>query len=147
MHSHSTRRGAFTLVELMVVVLIIGILASIVTVSVTDYLSIGKQSAAKANIAELANALELFYMEFDRYPTSEEGLAELKKPTASHPNGILRSGSLLDAWGHPYVYVYPGLHGPYDIISYGANGVEGGTGADADIASWDLAKQNQATPK
>jgi general secretion pathway protein G len=147
MHNRPTRRGAFTLVELMVVVLIIGILASIVTISVTDYLSMGKQSAAKANIAELANALELFYMEFDRYPTSEEGLAELKKPSQSHPNGILRSGSLLDAWGHAYVYVYPGVHGAYDIISYGANGVEGGTGADADICSWDLSKQNQTASK
>lgn len=147
MHNRSIRREAFTLVELMVVVLIIGILASIVTISVTDYLSMGKQSATKANIAELANALELFYMEFDRYPASEEGLAELKKPSQSHPNGILRSGSLQDPWGHAYVYIYPGVHGAYDIISYGANGVEGGTGGDADICSWDLARQNQASPK
>lgn len=147
MRNRSTRHKAFTLVELMVVVLIIGILASIVTISVTDYLSMGKQSAAKANIAELANALELYYMEFDRYPSSEEGLAELKKPSASHPNGILRSGSLADPWGHAYVYVYPGVHGAYDIISYGANGVEGGTGADTDIGSWDLSQRGETASK
>lgn len=128
----------FTLVELMVVVVIVGIMATVVTVSVTDYLISGKQSAARNEIAQIKNALELFYTEFDRYPTNDEGLTLLVKPTARHPNGILQ-GDLLDPWNNPYQYIYPGVHRTYDIICYGANKVDGGTGADEDIASWDLA--------
>lgn len=128
----------FTLVEIMVVVVIVGIMATVVTVSVTDYLVTGKQSAARNEIAQIKNALELFYTEFDRYPTNDEGLAILVKPSDRHPNGILQ-GDLLDPWNNAYQYVYPGVHRTYDIISYGANKTEGGTGPDEDIASWDLA--------
>lgn len=133
------RTGAFTLVELMVVVVILGLLATVVTVSVTDYLVKGKQSTAKAEIAQIGNALKLFYTEFDRYPDNEEGFALLTKSSASHPHGILQ-GDLLDPWGHEYVYVYPGIHGAFDLCSYGANGQEGGTGADLDICSWAVGK-------
>ena len=119
----------------MVVVVLIGILATIVTVSVNDYLVKGKQSAANAEISQIKSALELFYTETDHYPSNDEGLALLLKPSASHPHGVLQ-GSLQDPWGHEYIYVYPGIHGAYDICSYGANGQEGGTGADADICSW-----------
>ncbi len=129
------RRLGFTLVELMVVVVIIGVLATVVTVSVTDYLIKGKQSAARAEIAQMSNALQLFYMEFDRYPGNDEGLAALTASSPSHPHGILQ-GDLLDPWGHEYLYVYPGIHGVFDVCSYGANGQEGGTGGDADISSW-----------
>lgn len=126
---------AFTLVELMVVVVIIGILATVVTVSVNDYLIKGKQSAAKAEIAQMGNALQLFYTEFDRYPDNNEGLALLQRSTAAHPHGILQ-GDLLDPWNKPYVYVHPGLHGAFDLCSYGANGQAGGTGADEDLCNW-----------
>lgn len=131
-------RSAFTLVELMVVVVIIGVLATVVTVSVTDYLVKGKQDASRAEIAQISNALQLFYTEFDRYPDNDEGLALLKQSSSTHPHGILQ-GDLKDPWGHEYVYVYPGLHGVFDVCSYGANGQEGGTGNDADICSWNLA--------
>lgn len=126
---------AFTLVELMVVVVILGVLATVVTVSVTDYLVKGKQSAARAEIAQIGNALQLFYTEHDRYPDNDEGLALLQKPTSSNPHGILQ-GDLLDPWGRAYVYVYPGLHGTFDLCSYGADGQEGGLGGDADICNW-----------
>ena len=132
---HRARRSAFTLVELMVVVVIIGVLATIVTVSVTDYLVKGKQSAARAEIAQISTALQLFFMESDRYPSTDEGLALLQQPKPDHPNGILQ-GDLLDPWGKAYIYVSPGLHGAFDLCSYGANGLDGGTGADADIRSW-----------
>ncbi len=132
------RQRAFTLIELMVVVVILGVLATIVTVSVNDYLIKGKQSATRAEIAQISNALQLFFTEFDQYPDNDEGLALLKKSTPPHPHGILQ-GDLLDPWGHEYVYVYPGIHGAFDICSFGTNGQEGGTGADADICSWDLA--------
>ena len=126
---------AFTLVELMVVVVIIGVLATIVTVSVNDYLVKGKQSAARAEIAQISNALQLFFIEHDRYPSNEEGLTVLRQKTPDHPGGILQ-GDLRDPWGYEYVYVYPGVHGVFDIVSYGANGQEGGISADADIVSW-----------
>ena len=127
--------SAFTLVELMVVVVIIGVLATVVTVSVTDYLVKGKQGAAQAEIAQIGNALQLFYLEFDRYPDNDEGLAALKEKSPTHPNGILQ-GDLLDPWGHQYIYVHPGIHGAFDLCSYGANGQEGGTGADVDLCNW-----------
>lgn len=128
--------SGFTLVELMVVVVILGVLATVVTVSVTDYLVKGKQSAVKAEIAQISNALELYFTETDRYPDSDdEGLALLTKATADHAHGILK-GDLLDPWGHEYVYIYPGLHEAFDLCSYGANGQEGGTGGDTDICNW-----------
>jgi len=129
---------AFTLVELMVVVVIIGLMATVVTVSVTDYLVTGKQTAARSEIAQISSALELFYLENDGYPSNDEGLALLKKASPAHPNGILQ-GDLLDPWGNEYVYVYPGVHGTFDLASYGADGAEAGIGANADIVSWDLA--------
>lgn len=132
----TNRISGFTLVELMVVVVIIGVLATVVTVSVTDYLVKGKQSAAQAEITQIGNALQLFYMEFDRYPDNDEGLAALKEKSPSHPNGILQ-GDLLDPWGHEYIYVHPGIHGVFDVCSYGANGQEGGTGADTDLCNWE----------
>jgi len=138
-HSTFCIPRAFTLVELMVVVVIIGILATVVTVSVNDYLIKGKQSAAKAEIAQISNALQLFYTEFDRYPDNNEGLALLQKSTAAHPHGILQ-GDLLDPWNHAYVYVYPGLHVAFDLCSYGANGQAGGTGADEDLCNWGQGK-------
>ena len=119
----------------MVVVVILGILATVVTLSVTDYLVKGKQSAAQAEIAQIGNALTLFYTEFDRYPDNDEGLALLKKTSPTHPHGILQ-GDLNDPWGRQYIYVYPGLHGAFDLCSYGANGLEGGAGADADLCNW-----------
>ena len=133
----------FTLVELMVVVVIIGVMATVVTISVSDYLVTGKQTAARAEISQITSALELFYTENDHYPSNDEGLALLKKSTAQHPNGILQ-GDLLDPWGNEYVYVHPGVHGTFDVLSYGADKQEGGTGASADIVSWDLVGAEQS---
>src|SRR5262245_12374514 len=130
------RYQGFTLVELMVVVVILGVLATVVTVSVTDYLTQGKQSASRAEIAQVTSALNLYYTEHDRYPTSEEGLALLKQSSAAHPNGILQ-GDLLDPWGHAYVYVHPGVHGAFDVCSFGAGGQPGGTGSETDLCNWD----------
>ena len=85
-------RGArgFTLIEIMVVVVILGVLATVVTVSVTDYLVKGKQNAAKSEIASIGSALQLFFTEQDRFPTTDEGLALLKQSSPAHPNGILQ---------------------------------------------------------
>ena len=134
--THSSRY-AFTLVELMVVIVIIGVMATVVTISVTDYLVTAKQNTARSEIATITNALSLYYMEFDRYPTNEESLALLKKKTPQHPNGIL-TNDLRDPWHNEYIYIYPGIHGAFDIVSYGVDGQEGGTGANSDISSWEL---------
>lgn len=128
-------RAAFTLVEIMVVVVIIGVMATVVTLSVTDYLVSAKQNVARSEIATIKDALSIFYMEHDRYPSNDEGLAVLCKATPQHPNGILTS-DLEDPWGNQYIYVYPGVRGAFDLVSYGADRQEGGTGADADIGSW-----------
>lgn len=139
-HVHpSRRRPAFTLVEVMVVVVIIGVMATVVTVSVTDFLVKGKQSAAKTEISQISGALQLFFTEHDRYPGTDEGLALLTQATPTNPHGVLQ-GDLQDPWGHDYIYVYPGVHGPFDLCSYGANGIEGGTGGDSDLCSHDLGK-------
>jgi len=127
----------FTLVELMVVVVIIGIMATVVTISVTDYLISAKQNTARAEISTIKAALDLFFTESDRYPNNDEGLNILKQKTPSRPNGILQN-DLNDPWGHPYIYVYPGMHGTYDLLSFGADGQEGGTVANMDITSWNL---------
>jgi len=132
----SARRG-FTLVELMVVLVILGLLASVVTVSVNDYLVTGKQTTARSEIAQITSALELYFTEHGRYPSNDEGLALLQQRTPQHPQGILQ-GDLLDPWGHEYVYIYPGLHGTFDLFSQGADGAEGGDGGNADIVSWEL---------
>lgn len=131
-------RPALTLIELMVVVVILGVLATTITLSVRDHLISGKQAAAKKEIAEMTAALELYYMEHDRYPTHEEGLNVLIEKNEAHPDGMLRGGDLLDPWGHPYEYVFPGAHGSFDIVCLGADGAEGGTGADADLNSWEF---------
>ena len=81
----TTRVRAFTLVELLVVVVIIGIMATVVTIKVTDYLVTSKQNVARSEVAQIANALELFYTENDRYPTNDEGLAILTRPSPQHP--------------------------------------------------------------
>jgi len=128
-------RRAFTLVEIMVVVVIIGVMATVVTLSVTDYLVSAKQNVARSEIATIKDALSIFFMEYDRFPSNDEGLAVLRKASPEHPNGIL-SNDLKDPWGNEYIYVYPGVRGAFDLVSYGADRQEGGTGGDADITSW-----------
>ncbi len=137
MNNLTTRRG-MTLVEIMVVVVILGVLATTATVAVRDYLVSGKQNAAKQELSQIMSALELFFLEQDRYPSNEEGLAVLTERTDAHPDGLLRGGDLKDPWNKPYEYVYPGLNGTYDLICYGADGLEGGTGGAADLVSWEL---------
>lgn len=134
-HRHTV--AAFTLVELLVVVVIIGVMASVVTLSVTDYLVSAKQNVAKSELATIRNALTLFYMESDRYPSNDEGLAILRKSSSKHQNGFITSDTK-DPWNHEYVYVHPGTRGPYDLLTYGADGQEGGTNANMDIEVWDL---------
>ena len=121
------RCSAFSLVEIMVVIVIIGLLAGAVTISVPYFLNKSRVNVAKGDIATIRLAIEDFFADKGRYPTTAEGITSLKSITIRN-----------DPWGHPYQYVSPGAKGAYDIICYGADGVEGGTGANADLTQESL---------
>jgi general secretion pathway protein G len=131
------RRNGFSLPELMVVIVIIGLLAGVATISVRGYLVRGKQNIAKMEIAKICEALDAFYAHFDRYPTTEEGIAVLAAKTTAFPDGLL-SKVPNDPWGYRYEYIVPGSSGPYEVICYGGDHRQGGTGGDTDISSVDL---------
>ena len=133
-------QGGFTLVEILVVIAIIALIVSLVGPRVLYYLGESKVKAAKIQIQGFSSALDLFNLDTGRYPTTSEGLVALIRSPGNIPswNGpYLKSGSVPDdPWGKPYVYRSPGEHGAYDIMSYGSDGNEGGTGTAADITSW-----------
>ncbi len=127
----------------MVVVVIIGILGALVVPNLINRTADAKVSAAKVDIASLMQALKLYKLDNQRYPTTEQGLAALvTKPTTGPAANGWKTGGYIDKlppdpWKNPYNYLSPGLHGEVDIFSYGADGQPGGAGADADIGSWD----------
>jgi general secretion pathway protein G len=133
------RKSGFTLIEMLVVIAIIGLIMALVGPRVLNYLNESKVKTARIQIQGFASALNLFHLDAGRYPSSAEGLAALVRPTLGVPgwNGpYLKGGTVpIDPWGTPYVYRSPGQHGPYDLISYGADGREGGTGSAADITA------------
>lgn len=140
-------RNGFTLIEILVVVLIISILAGVVGLSVLRHPGEAKATAATLQLKTFKNALQIYRMEQNRYPSQEQGLAALcVKPTTppipeKYPaEGYLESGKLpKDPWRHEYIYLAPGRNQePYEIISYGSDGEPGGTDAAADISSSDL---------
>jgi len=138
------RHQGFTLIEIMVVVVIIAILAAMVVPKVMSRPDEARVVAAKQDIAALMQALKLYRLDNKRYPTSEQGLQALvARPTmAPVPDNWKGEGYVEklpgDPWGQPYQYLYPGLHGEIDVFSYGADGVAGGEGFDADIGNWML---------
>ena len=136
-HKHDS---GFTLVEMLVVITIIGMIMALVGPRVLNYLGESKVKTAKIQIQSFASAIDLFYLDAGRFPSSAEGLAALVQRTgdvASWNGPYLKGGNVPnDPWGKPYVYRSPGEHGSYDIISYGADGQQGGTGTAADIVSW-----------
>lgn len=132
---------AFTLIEIMVVVVILGILAATIIPQVLGTKTEAKIGAAKTNVGELENALERFSVHMDRYPTTEEGLKVLVEPPAGDEKKwrgpyikVLRA----DPWGNPYQYRNPGVHHPtgFDLWSRAADGADGGDGDNADIGNW-----------
>jgi general secretion pathway protein G len=127
----------FSLIEFTVVLALMGLLAGIITLSVRPIMVRGKENAARAEIATISQALDVFYSVYGRYPTNDEGLAVLSAKTDKAPDGFLKQ-TPIDPWGHPYQYNIPGRTEPYEVICFGADGKEGGEGADADISSSDL---------
>lgn len=142
--THSPRRShqsGFTLLEIMVVVIILGVLAATIIPQFMGSTTEAKVSAAKAHVAELEAAVERYYIHMDRYPTQEEGLTILEKAPsndASKWRGPYIKQLRKDPWNHPYQYRRPGTHHPtsFDIWSQGADGADGGEGDNADIGNW-----------
>ncbi|MDP1633279.1 MAG: type II secretion system major pseudopilin GspG [Gallionellaceae bacterium] len=142
MQHASQRLKGFTLIEVMVVILIIGVLAALVVPKVMSRPDEARITAAKSDIATVGQALNLYKLDNGRYPTTEQGLAALvKKPTISPiPENWKGDGYLdrvpKDPWGTPYQYLQPGVHGAIDVFSFGADRAAGGEGSDADIGNW-----------
>ena len=130
----------FTLVEMLVVISIIALIMALVGPRVLNFLTESKVKAAKIQIESLTSALDLYVLDTGRYPSSSEGLEALMQSPGSVAswNGPYLKGNVIpkDPWGRSYIYRSPGQHGAYDILSYGADGQEGGTGAAADITNW-----------
>ncbi len=137
--SQANHERGFTLVEMLVVITIIALIMSLVGPRVLNYLSESKVKAAKIQIQSFSSALDLLYLDTGRYPSTSEGLNALVKSTSGMPawNGpYLKGGNVPnDPWGTPYVYRSPGERSKYEIMSYGSDGKEGGTGTAADITS------------
>lgn len=136
--------AGFSLIELMVVVVILSILAVVIVPRVMDRPDQARIARAKSDLAALSSAVNLYRLDNFNYPTTEQGLQALvTRPTSPPipqnwaPNGYI-DRIPTDPWGRAYQYLSPGVHGPFDIFSFGANGVAGGTGADADIGTWNL---------
>ncbi len=136
---HLASKG-FTLIELMVVLVIIGLLAALIVPNVLDRADDARLTAARTDITNVMNSLKLYRLDNQRYPTGEQGLQALvTKPTVSPvpPNWRPYLEKLPnDPWGQPYKYLNPGLKGEVDVFSLGADGKEGGEGKDADLGSW-----------
>ncbi len=135
----AVQRG-FTLIELMVVLVIIGVLGALIVPNLLDRADDARRTAARTDITNIMQALKLYRLDNQRYPTTEQGLQALvARPTAGpQPNNWKPYVEKLpnDPWGNPYQYLNPGIKGEVDVMSLGANGQPGGEGNDADIGSW-----------
>ncbi len=138
--NQARKQRGFTLIELMVVLAIIGILAALVVPSVLGRADDARVTAARTDVGNLSQALKLYKLDNQRFPTAEQGLRALvAKPTAEPvPNNWKSYLDKLpaDPWGRPYQYLNPGLKGEVDVMSWGADGQSGGEGVNADIGSW-----------
>lgn len=136
--------GGFSLLELMVVVVILSVLALVIVPRVIDRPDQARMVRARTDIGAISSAVKFYRLDNFRYPTTEQGLAALVSPPTSAPQAPnWAEGGYIDQlpkdpWGQLYNYLAPGVHGDFDIFSYGADGIPGGEDADADIGSWSL---------
>ncbi|MEM1026610.1 MAG: type II secretion system major pseudopilin GspG [Planctomycetota bacterium] len=136
--NHRANIRAFTLIEVMVVVIVIGILAALIAPRFLGRAEQAKRGVAERNIGQIESAINMFQLDYGRYP---EALNELVEQPGDVPDDQwmtpdLKGKDLRDPWDNPYIYRYPGQHGIYDLLSAGADGVEGGTDDNADITNW-----------
>ncbi|HEX7119599.1 MAG TPA: type II secretion system major pseudopilin GspG [Longimicrobiales bacterium] len=144
----STSRGrmpGLTLIEMLVVIVVLGVLATLVAPNVFQHVGSSKQAVARSQLELLGAALDAYRLDNDRYPTTAQGLEALRREPLSEPrptrwNGpYLRKSVPLDPWDRPYLYRSPGERNPwgFDLASFGRDGVEGGEGEDADVTNWE----------
>ena len=150
MKAQQTRRAAdmrgFTLIELMVVIVILGILAGMIVPRIMDRPEEARRTKAGVDVGAIGQALKLYKLDNGKYPTTEQGLTALVEPPAVgslakkwRDGGYLDKKSVpKDPWDNDYIYISPGLHGDFDLMSYGSDGEPGGEGENADINSWEL---------
>ena len=146
-------KRAFTLIELLVVVVILGILVAVITPRIMERPEQARRIKAQIDIENLEAALKLFKLDNGFYPSTEQGLeALIKKPSIGRipqnwqENGYLEKSQVpKDPWGNPYAYLSPGAHNKdFDIVSYGADGEQGGEGYDADIGNWEVEEEKKS---
>ena len=139
-HTGTRIARGFTLIELMVVLVIIGVLAALIVPNVLDRTDDARATAARTDINNLVSALKLYKLDNQRYPSAEQGLEALvKKPSGGALPANWRpylDKLPADPWGRPYQYIFPGVKGEVDVFSLGADGQAGGDGKNADIGSW-----------
>ncbi|OOC09126.1 MULTISPECIES: type II secretion system major pseudopilin GspG [Thioalkalivibrio] len=141
---HSRRNTGFTLIEVMVVVVILGILAAIVVPRVMDRPDDARLTKVKQDIRTIESALNLYRLDNFRYPSTDQGLEALVEPPTSGPEPAqYRDGGYMDRlpndpWGNEYQYLHPGRHGDFDVFSFGANGRRGGEGIEGEIGNWNI---------
>jgi len=133
--------AGFSLLELMVVVVIMSILALVIVPRIIDRPDQARSAKAKTDIASLSGAIEIYHLDNGFFPSTEQGLGALLSPPVTEPvptnwNGPYIRGDVKDPWKREFQYLAPGVHGDFDIFTFGADGVSGGSGADADIGSW-----------
>lgn len=132
--------AGFTLVELLVVLVILGLLAAFAGPRIIGYLGGAKADTAGIQVERLSGILDLYHLGTGSYPSDAEGLAALieRPPGAENWDGpyLRKAESLIDPWGRPYLYRFPGQHGDFDLYSLGADGQEGGEGKNRDLTSW-----------
>lgn len=139
-----TKQAGFTLIEIMVVVIILGVLGALVIPKIMNKPDQARIVAAQADIRNIASTLDMYKLDNFSYPSTSQGLQALvTKPSGTpeaknwNPDGYL-SKLPKDPWGNPYQYISPGAHGAFDLYSWGADGKEGGQDKDADIVSWEV---------
>ena len=139
---YQQKQIGFTLIEIMVVIVILGILASLIVPKIMGRPDEARIVAAKQDMSSIMQALKLYKLDNQRYPTTEQGLQALVTNPSSEPlpknwkTGGYLERLPIDPWGNPYQYLNPGLHGELDIVSLGADGASGGEANDADIGNW-----------
>lgn len=134
------RQAGFTLVELLVVLVILGLIVAFAAPQVIKYVGGARSDSAKIQVERLSSVLDLYRLDVGRYPSEDEGLDALVERPADGErwNGpyLKKADSLRDPWGRVYIYRFPGEHGEYDLYSLGADGVEGGEGENQDLTNW-----------
>lgn len=140
-YQRSNLISGFTLIELLIVMVIIGLLAAFIVPKLIGRVGESKQTAAKAQIELISTAIEVYKLDTGKYPSQDTGLQSLnaKPDDVQNWKGPYMKKNKIpkDPWGADYIYIYPGTHGDYDLVSYGADGSEGGSGDNQDIVSWE----------